>query len=294
MKYLTKEFYILEYLAYLNKNVKVHRRAEKFDEEFYQFIYNKQCGEFVKKEEFNYFYNNPVDKLRKIDEIINSSDISEIRRQYFSEFKNIFKTIYRKKLIYCEKNKFDKQLCERWFAENQSRLIEIYLHLPTEILNEIADIRLFALGYASERVTRSWQIYCTKLRRKLNRIKSRAYNETNVNYKYLSGSIMLNECFEGWRVTQLKGDGDNIIIDGELNRRLIIKNAKVIEGEDGYIYPYNEENPTIAASYICYVELHRITDKFELCFLMSNSNENEREELWYLSIECDDVIEIKY
>ncbi len=294
MKYLTKEFYILEYLAYLNKNVKVHRRAEKFDEEFYQFIYNKQCGEFVKKEEFNYIYNNPVDKLRKIDEIINSSDISEIRRQYFSEFKNIFKTIYRKKLIYCEKNKFDKQLCERWFAENQSRLIEIYLHLPTEILNEIADIRLFALGYASERVTRSWQIYCTKLRRKLNRIKSRAYNETNVNYKYLSGSIILNECFEGWRVTQLKGDGDNIIIDGELNRRLIIKNAKVIEGEDGYIYPYNEENPTIAASYICYVELHRITDKFELCFLMSNSNENEREELWYLSIECDDVIEIKY
>lgn len=294
MKYLTKEFYILEYLAYSNKNVKVHRRAEKFDEEFYQFIYNKQCGEFVKKEGFNYFYNNPVDKLRKIDEIINSSDISEIRRQYFSEFKNIFKTIYRKKLIYCEKNKFDKQLCERWFAENQSRLIEFYLHLPTEILNEIADIRLFALGYASERVTRSWQIYCTKLRCKLNRIKSRAYNETNVNYKYLSGSIMLNECFEGWRVTQLKGDGDNIIIDGELNRRLIIKNAKVIEGEDGYIYPYNEENPTIAASYICYVELHRITDKFELCFLMSNSNENEREELWYLSIECDDVIEIKY
>ncbi len=294
MKYLTKEFYILEYLAYSNKNVKVHRRAEKFDEEFYQFIYNKQCGEFVKKEGFNYIYNNPADKLRKIDEIINSSDISEIRRQYFSEFKNIFKTIYRKKLIYCEKNKFDKQLCERWFAENQSRLIEIYLHLPTEILNEIADIRLFALGYASERVTRSWQIYCTKLRRKLNRIKSRAYNETNVNYKYLSGSIILNECFEGWRVTQLKGDGDNIIIDGELNRRLIIKNAKVIEGEDGYIYPYNEENPTIAASYICYVELHRITDKFELCFLMSNSNENEREELWYLSIECDDVIEIKY
>jgi len=294
MKYLTKEFYILEYLAYSNKNVKVHRRAEKFDEEFYQFIYNKQCGEFVKKEEFNYIYNNPVDKLRKIDEIINSSDISEIRRQQFSEFKNIFKTIYRKKLIYCEKNEFDKQLCERRFAENQSRLIEIYLHLPTEILNEIADIRLFALGYASERVTRSWQIYCTKLRRKLNRIKSRAYNETNVNYKYLSGSIILNECFEGWRVTQLKGDGDNIIIDGELNRRLIIKNAKVIEGEDGYIYPYNEENPTIAASYICYVELHRITDKFELCFLMSNSNENEREELWYLSIECDDVIEIKY
>ncbi len=195
-----------------------------------------------------------------------------------------------KRLAIIETNK----LCERWFAENQSRLIEIYLHLPTEILNEIADIRLFALGYASERVTRSWQIYCTKLRRKLNRIKSRAYNETNVNYKYLSGSIMLNECFEGWRVTQLKGDGDNIIIDGELNRRLIIKNAKVIEGEDGYIYPYNEENPTIAASYICYVELHRITDKFELCFLMSNSNENEREELWYLSIECDDVIEIKY
>ena len=84
-----------------------------------------------------------------------------------------------------------------------------------------------------------------------------------------------------------KKDGD-IYIQKGIDSYLRIVNGEILEGENGKIYPYEEDQSS--KSIVLANELYRIKDKFEVHFLIQNYNDL-KEELWYLTIRGTDILE---
>lgn len=283
MKYFTKEFYEMEWLSYANQNVKKSKRAERKDEEFYRKTYERACAIYVFNEKMNDWFRDPVEEMRKIDEYVNEPDISKEERCRRIAFRSVHVSINRERI---EKNKvyeFDEELCERQFEEIINRMIELYRKLPQEIVEKIADIRLFALGYASAEVKRLLRPYCAELRRNVRKIREKAFAETDEAEGYLSEKIGFNE-YKDCLITGIEENNGSIRLNGEGESYLTIQDGEIIEGNGKTVYDYDGEAPNCPWSRVMATELHRVNEKFELHFLVENRDAVERVELWYLTI----------
>ena len=290
MKYFTKEFYTLQRLAFANNYLKTSKKAEKKNDKFYQRIYDKRCDFYVNNERRCEPYIDPKEELRKIDEFCNAPDISDEERSRRLEIRKAHLYINRERIESGIFYDFDEQTVKRQFAERQNIEIETYRHLPKEILDKIADIRVFALGYASAEVINLLRPYCEKLRKAVKQIIDTAYAETNKSEKLLNAKLNFND-YETVPVLSLKEIGGDIYLESEDNEYLVFKGGKILEGQGHRIYPYNSHIPNSGWSVINTAELHSTENEFEANFLISNLNEIGQEELWYLSISATDIIE---
>lgn len=290
MKYLTKEFFTLEVLSYANSHVRKSKRAEQKDERFYKRIYKKIYAIFEKFSKSCDRYHDTEEDLKKIEEYINEPNITDEERKRRIEFKKIHEQLHGNgnRTVY----DFDEKLCAEQFEERNRWLTSVYHQFPQEILDKIADIRVFVLGYASAEVKRSLRPYCAKLKKTVKETKNKAYSETNEAENYLTQELGLNE-YDGCLLTGIEERSGTIYLKGEENDCLIIKDGKILEGKDRIIYPYDASKPNCPWSRVVYAELHRISDKFELHFLVENSNAIGKTDLWYLTIGCTDIIETK-
>lgn len=287
MKYFTKEFYITEWLSYANRYVKKSKGAEKKDEAFYRKQYDKQCAIFVQHDRMSDIYRDPAEELRKIDEFVNEPNISDQERKRREEFKETHLYLYGDKLNrkVCP---FDEEVSRRKFAENQKTRIAIYGNLPKEISDRIADIRVFALGYASEEVKQLLRPYCAELQREVKRIKDAACAETDEAESFLSERLGLND-YEDFVIMGMEEKDGDLYLYGTDQDCLVVKNGEITEGKGTPVYPYDENDPNSPWSRVVAAELHRAGEKFELHFLVSNCNEFDAEEIWELTIRGTDV-----
>lgn len=289
MKYLTKEFHTCELLSYANSHVRKSKKAEQKDETFYRRTYEKIYAIFEGFSKSCDWYRDTEEELKKIEEYVNEPNITLEERKRRIEFKKMHEILYdnRNKTVY----PFDEELCAEQFEERNRELIAIYSQLPQEILSKIADVRVFALGYASAEVKKLLRPYCAKLQKTVKKIKDKAYFETNDAESGLTQELDLNE-YNEYLLMGIEEKGGNIYLKTENNDCLLIKDGEILEGKDKVIFPYDESKPNCPWSRIIYAELHRIDGKFELHFLVENSDTIGKADLWYLSISGTEIIDI--
>ncbi len=289
MKYLTEEFYTLEILSYANSHVRKSKKAEQKDENFYRHTFEKVYAIFERFSKSCDWYHDTEEDLKKIEEYVNEPNITLEERKRRIEFKKMHEYLYdnRNKTVY----PFDEALCKEQFEERNRFLASVYSQLPQEILSKIADIRVFVLGYASAEVKKLLRPYCAKLQKTVKEIKNKAYSETDEAERYLSQEFGFNE-YEEFLLSGIEEKNGNIYLKGEENDCLMIKNGKILEGKDKIIFPYDGNKPNCPWSRIIYAELHRINDKFELHYLVENSDTIGKADLWNLTISGTDIIDI--
>ena len=290
MKYFTKEFYAMQYLSILDRLKKQSIYAEVKDEDFYQKRYKRIYTIFSNNEKMSDWYIDPVKELREVEAYANEPDISDEERKQRTLCKEAYIAVNKKRIESGKFFKFDSELCKRKFEENQRELIEVCNLLPKEILNKIADIRVFALGYASKEVMTLLRTYCKKLRKTVEDAIGAADTETDFAEKNLQEPIGFTE-FKEINILGLEEKDGDIYIKLE-DENLIVKNGKITEGQCKPIFPYNREKPNCMWSRILVAELHLNKGVYEINFLMSTLNEIEKNELWYLTICGSDILKI--
>ena len=283
MKYFTKEFYTTFLLSEANARAKTSKRAEQKDESFYREVYNERYATFHHNESHCDWYIDPVEFMKKVDERLEKSK---------SKYKELCREACRiyigepDRKVYT----FDEKLCERRFEESLNLLISVYSKLPQYILNEIADIRVFALGYASAKVKKLLRPYCAELRKTIDDTINKANAETAEAESYLKDEIEI-DYYENIALTGLEEKDGDIIITFEEDCRLIIKNANITEGKDIPVHPDNSDEPNSPLSMVIAAELHRVDGKSELSFLIKNVDTYNKSDFHYLKIQGTDITE---
>ena len=157
MKYLTKEWYIAWRRAGISRGLRPDPLAEQFSEAHYKKVYDEELRRYIASFE-------PL-------------DISTIKKIHEEEFKQAKKVLppaewqkyydamlaWQIKTWHDEMKPFgdaEKQQLTDEFIDWQRSKIEICQTLPDEIKAKIADIRLLALGYASQEVINILNEYC--------------------------------------------------------------------------------------------------------------------------------------
>ena len=284
----TKNFYELDCLSCAERDIKKSKAAEKKDEKVNQRLYKKECAIFLKSNDFSYRYHNVAEILHKLENDINDPNITDEERNFIIDCKGIYEWVYKQQLKYGMAYHFDKELCKRKFAERTDAHIRLYSRLPKDILDNVADIRVLALGYASTQVRREVRKYCAVLKHIVQKIKENAFAETEKAESYLTQKFNFNE-YDDYLILGLEEKDGDIYLKGERNS-LLITNGKILEGKGHTIYVYDDEKLNSAWSRIVAAELRRVNDKFELHFLVLNCNEPEEDDIWYLTIQGTDIL----
>ncbi len=293
MDYFTKEHYNLRRIEYTLHYIKKTDLAEKYDEETYEKLYKKCLALYLRAEKKCYWYVDPAKELRELEEHINEENISSEERRSRELYKQLFIRANKKRIESGKFFKFDKEFCKLKFEEQQKQIIKLYEQfLPEEIKEKIADMRVLALGYVSGEVKKLLTRYCKQLSHRLRSDKLCANAVTKDAEMRLSSIIGLYFWGVGAIISLEEKNGD-IYLNCETHC-LIIKNGKITEGQCKPIYPTWREKPDSYFTRVLETELHRCEDKFRLNLLMCNYDELEREDFWYMTIICTDILKITF
>ena len=160
MRYLTKDWYEICQRTGLHYGMRVHREAGAFSETLYQRLYRRKEKAYIQSEREIYNFDPryflgrdrssfvPADKFVRGEEI-KAEDIF-IYQMTQEEKEKIQKMIE----AYDQRPPFDEKKCKQEFRVMQetSRMEEAEERIPDEILRQIADMRVFCLGYCTKDV----------------------------------------------------------------------------------------------------------------------------------------------
>lgn len=294
MTIYTKEFYKLNLLTDLHEVTKISNYAYTKDESYYKKLYNRVSDLYEKNARNNPCYKDVFEELRELEEYCNIAGITDEERENRMKMLEAFKAVNKERIENGKFIEFDKELFDKNFKEMQENRISVCSRLPETILEKIADIRVFALGYATPEVKKLLRTYCKELSDELAEVKKIAYRQTVFAEMKLHKVIDVDELNENCDSDLLSLENKNgDIYIGIDDFYFIVKNGEVIEGADRKIYTFDEFDPTKPWSRILAAELHYDGTKFELDFLVCDSNDNLENGLWYLTVRGSSI-EKKY
>lgn len=90
--------------------------------------------------------------MKKYDAWINEPNISQEEKEKRIEHKKITLFLERERFETGKYHQYDEAFTRKLFDVDLTWRMELISHLPDYILNEVADVRVLALGYASKRV----------------------------------------------------------------------------------------------------------------------------------------------
>ena len=256
MKYFTKEWFIKDSLCSIMSRVKESEIAETKDEERYLELYRKKLSAHLAAEKQNDLYKNPKEELQRYDIYISEPGITEEERRKRIQYKQTFIETNKDRIDNNLYFIFDENLFKQKFDNYLNQNIELLHYLPKRILKNVADIRILALGLACKKVMRLLNKYCAKQKKACNKIRNRAF------------------------------------LEFEYGQKLQIINGEITEREQDKIYKWNIDIPSSGMSLVQGTEMHYKNGKYELCFLMENTDEYGKSALWYLTIRGNDILEI--
>lgn len=144
--YLTKEwFYDTLYPLTLKRGIEVSEKADRADEEIYQEFYKKALDKFMSAEKKRL---SPLDAndLPWLDKTLSRSGLPKAMQ------KNL-KVMFWKEIEKSQKGfEIDEEAIRRKFGNHFNNKRNLCAQLPKEILEEVADIRVFCLGYMTQKV----------------------------------------------------------------------------------------------------------------------------------------------
>lgn len=183
MRYLTQQWYELCQQTFLDFGMEVHNGAGAYDEALYLRLYKRKEKEFVKmeREVYNvdprFMLEQDGATLLRLDNFLNSEDIEEEDQMIYhmppEEKENILKLIEK----YDNRPPFDEKKCREKFRLLQEIPEKGYTNkLPDNLLQKIADIRVFILGYCTEEVLKELKKLSKENKRKVDHIMNEYSN----------------------------------------------------------------------------------------------------------------------
>lgn len=247
MKYFTREWYETREGSNLYFFLKTAKEAEFFYEEYYQTLYQSRlsehlnsCLEMSKLTVDDVFPLDAWSNISTIDEKGNFIDAASLVS--IEEFERIKQDI-RCKELEARANfvpiVYDEEILSRQFQENMKDKQE-YLRtiLPSDIIRDVADIRVLAFDYASKDICDRIYRYCMVKEDKTYQIDEdyRAYYEGI--HPSIPEKIKKHYGFHDCRVTSLEQLGDEITVTLDIRggqtevNQMIFHKADIIEQEE--------------------------------------------------------------
>ena len=190
MRYLTKEWYELCQQTGLHFGMRVHNGVDIYDEALYLGLYKRKEKEFVKMQREVYDVDPrfmleqdgctlvPLDKFASCEEI-NEED--KVIYHMLPEEKDLIQKLIDE---YDVRPPFDEKKCREEFCIHQETTKkETTDKIPPKLLQQIADIRVFSLGYCTKEILSQLKGLSKENEKKMNRVLdeySKAQQEENI------------------------------------------------------------------------------------------------------------------
>lgn len=284
MRYLTKQWYELCQQTFLDFGREVHNGVGVYNEALYVRFYKRKEKAYVKMKREVY----DVDPrfmlecngatLVPLDKFVNSEEIKEEDQMIYhmppEEKENIQKLIEE----YDNRPPFDEKKCrEEFLLLQEMSEIEYTNKLPGNLLQKIADIRVFTLGYCTKEVLNELKELSKENKRKVDHIMSEySKDKENENIPQI-----IKERF---------GFHDCIITEFISGKDIVI----YFDSRGGFT-PFNmitfvsaqttKQDESLVGSTWIYDELYCIENGYEVHILF-DSNEGTKECI----IKCNDII----
>ena len=264
MKVLTKEWYMDGDRASIIRWINADPRAEKFDEAYYQEVYNRLLNSELSMFDITPQETAPKKKshLRKL--LKKSKDLDKVLSRFFAELEVYAKTRD------IDDSEDDRERSTKHFEGSHRQQIQLVESLPDEIKQRIADKRLFALGYATQDVINLLKPYCealqdavnstlcdvhiTSMLTEINTTAGKEIWEKNLKLKPQK-RLHLNRMFHSEDIIDQHWEGDSLWI-GIYDRAIVIRNAKILQ----------EEEPILGTTWLEH-ETYKTDTGFEFHFL---------------------------
>lgn len=284
MRYLTKEWYELCQKTGLHFDMTIHKGAVRYDEALYLKLYKSKEEEFVEME--REVYNvDPRFMLEQdesvyipLEKFVNEEEISEADKVIYqmpTEEKDRIQKIIDK---YDVRPPFDTKKCREEFRTLQETTNkEVTNMLPPELLQQIADIRVFTLGYCTKKILKQLKKISNENENEMEAVLSK-YSKAQ-QAEPISQTIKDGFGFHDCEVTELTV-GENVVMRFDTEggftdfNMLTFTAAKIIKHED----------PIPGSTWI-YQELYSTANGYEAHMLFSAS-----EGLKEFIICCNDII----
>ncbi|MBR2024075.1 MAG: hypothetical protein IJ996_06150 [Clostridia bacterium] len=270
MRYGAREEYIkYQLFSKMSKRVIPCKRAEKADEDFFNYL----CG--IKRQEIERRYLESGTAEKRFAQKLESYErkIAEARdkgtKMVCQRLKEIF--IEHKEEILRKERKYDFSLDEAiLFAKVKYETLFdcCKTYIPTEILQEIKDLRVFCLGYTSKAVKQLLVDFAQKQKRKWENLCTIGESISIKAEEKLCARLRVRD-FRGVTICKIEEKKYSVKLWIEKNNKIqklrIIK-GKFLEGQEEIEF-LKEEKHSIITSEIYYED-----KKYELHFLMHKAN----------------------
>lgn len=243
MKVLTKEWYMDEDRANIIGWIKPDPRAEKYDEAYYQEVYNRMLNDEVGLFDSKPVETSPKQKKQLLKFIKRTKNLDKIAQRFFTEME-----------VYASTRNIDdgedeREWSTRHFEGSHRQQIQLVDTLPDEIKQRIADKRLFALGHATQEVIDLLQPYCEKLQEEINKTSCDVHItnmlteiDTTAGKEIWEKNLKLkpkkrehlNRMFYSELIVDQHWEGGSLWI-GKYDRAIVIKNAKILQEEESIL-----------------------------------------------------------
>ena len=287
MKYLTKEWYQLCQRTGLHFGMKVNKGAAIYDEALYLQLYKRKERKFVKIQHESYNFD-PRFMLEQdgctgvpIDKFVTGEEMDEEDIIVFHMTPEERESIQKKIDEYDVRPPFDEKRCREEFRYIQEtyKIKDAKEKLSNELIQQIADIRVFALGYCTKDVLNQLKKISKENEKKKNLI-SEGYSKVQQT-ENIPQNIKESFGFHDCRITELSVD-KNIVMRfdtrggfTDLNKITFIT-PEIIK-QDDYI---------VGSTWI-YNELYRTENGYEAHMLFQGEDMPE------LIVSCKDIVIVK-
>lgn len=259
MKYFTKEWYHKMQRTGLHLILKIDERCSEYSDELYKELYDLEKNKFLKMMSFCLDYNVFCDVLKTVDE--NYENLSEEEKKAkFEEMR--YDTLG------------DMTLEERFDYDKEQFILDIKEKIDSKILDEIADMRVFSLGYTTEEIYKKIE--------KISNANGEFVNEKLKEYwdyenKHINDDIsLLAEHLHDGNIISTETVDNNFCINMETDagdqKKIIFKNFEIVLDEG------------IDMSDWLYHEIYKVDGGLEVHILVGHG------ELKELIIRCSEVI----
>ncbi len=283
VRYLTKEWYELCQQRSLEFGLRAHRGADVHDEALYRRLYKRKEKAFLKEQremydvDPRYLLAHDGAEMIRVDQYFSGEEIADEDKLIYHMPEEEKVQIHKRIAEYDARPAFDEVACKQEFQQRQEWGLEIHAErLPGEILQQIADLRVFTLGYCTKDMLRQLKELSIENVRKTDQI-SQEYRQAQ-QAEPLPEELRNHFHFHDCTVTEMLS-GDDLVI------RLDTQGGFTQLNKITFVAPdIIKQDEGIVGKFWLYNELYRTDDGYEAHVLLDGK------EMAEFIVRCRDII----
>lgn len=289
MKYLTQEWYQAQKQAMFDGGfLHANKRAAQFDEALFQKLYEKcekQWASALRSAFFEQDEEQFEETMKKIEDILSSGKATDEEKEKLEAFRK--DSIAMRETATVSEGKcseIDDERAHSSFAGRYETMLKTVDAFPREILSQVADKRLLALGYVTAENKKKIEAFARAQGKRAERLWEQAANAIDEAEKRMECPVGLNEYATGVmdgiesteRGVALKfGDiPDILVLGGEIVKREYPVHSYALDTD-----------PLSPMTLMLGKELEYVDGKYRLSLFLENVDECERATAWELVVE---------